>query len=452
MIKKLGKATVLLVLRTLAFIQLKKYRAKIVGITGSVGKTSLTEACALVLKNRFNLLKLREGYNSEFGVPLVILDQKSGFSSPTAWMKTLLGCLKKVFFDWKRYDLVLLEMGVDKPNDMKYLTSFIKPFASIFLNVAPVHIENFEPTRDSLKDIFEEKSILIKKTKPEGFVVLNYDDPMIRSLEGKLKPRIIWWFGSGVPRGNYSRSGFLKTLRERKRNGNLIFKDISINSKGLLFQIEIDKKKQQVFIPNIFGKEYAYTFSAAIALGLGFNIPPEESIEAIKDFKLPPGRLNILKGIKDTILIDGSYNASRLSMIQGLGVLKLHKKRKKIAVLGDMRELGEYAEKEHKVVAREAIKVADKLILLGPLMKKYFYPEAIKLGFNKKCIYHFKKAGEVLEFLKKHLEGKEVILLKGSQNTIFLEIVVEGLLTNKSDASLLCRRGQEWTRFRKPYR
>jgi UDP-N-acetylmuramyl pentapeptide synthase len=132
-----------------------------------------------------------------------------------------------------------------------------------------------------------------------------------------------------------------------------------------------------------------------------------------------------------------------LKMLQLIGKNKI-----KIAILGDMRELGLQTESEHKKVAKTAVKAADKIILIGPLMNQYALP---LIKQSKIPVNWFSTAGEAANYLIENISGNEIILVKGSQNTIFLEIVVEALLKNKSSVKNLCRRGPFWDKTRRPY-
>ena len=205
-------------------------------------------------------------------------------------------------------------------------------------------------------------------------------------------------------------------------------------------------KFENIVLPDYYGE----TIAAAVAVGTALDLPVKTISEALTgNFKLPPGRGRIFEGVKNTIIIDSSYNASGKTMKGSLEMLKnIGKNRIKIAVLGDMRELGSQAEIEHKKVAKTAIKSADKIILVGPLMKQYALPVIKK---SKLPVEWFETAGEATGYLVANLSGKEIILVKGSQNTIFLEIVVEALLKNKSDVENLCRRGKFWDEKRLKY-
>jgi len=192
------------------------------------------------------------------------------------------------------------------------------------------------------------------------------------------------------------------------------------------------------------------TFLAAITVGLINDIKLDDCIKAIEDLDFPPGRMTKIEGIKKTLIIDSSYNSSKPALIEALENLNLFKNSKRIAVLGDMRELGIEEESEHREAARKAVNIADEFVLIGPAMKKYFYDEALKQGFDKSKMYTFLNTWKALDFIKDDLlKGGEVILVKGSQNTLFLEIIVEGLMGDSSEAEeILCRRGSFWKRKR----
>jgi UDP-N-acetylmuramoyl-tripeptide--D-alanyl-D-alanine ligase len=179
----------------------------------------------------------------------------------------------------------------------------------------------------------------------------------------------------------------------------------------------------------------------------------KDCINALENYKAPPGRMSLISGINDSYIIDSSYNASQGSVIDALKVLEVAGEgRKKIAVLGDMREIGLESESAHNIVARAAVKVADKIVLVGPLMKDFFIPEARKLGYETDNVLWFENSLLAGNYVKDIIETGDVILVKGSQNEIYLERVVEELMQDKTDAdNLLCRRGEYWDVLRSNY-
>jgi len=217
--------------------------------------------------------------------------------------------------------------------------------------------------------------------------------------------------------------------------------EITFEMNGKDYAIKI---KDQV-LPKACANNLGLALSTALELGLDIN---KAIVSLEKNLVLPPGRTSLLNGINGSKIIDSSYNASPLAVISMLELfdkLALKTKRRKILVFGDMRELGQQSEIEHRAVAKKAIKIANEIILVGGETKKYFLPEALKLGFSNNKVHHFVNTFQAANFLEKQVSGSDLILVKGSQNTIFLEIIVKVLMKNKSQAGkLLCRQGSFW--------
>lgn len=353
----------------------------IIGITGSAGKSSAREAIYAVLKDKYKVKSGHKSLNTEIGLPTDVL----GFDE-FSW-KVVIFAPFKILFDWKKYDVYIAEMGVDKPGDMDYLISIVLPDIGVFLNVLPVHTFNFP---DGLSGISKEKGKLVMASKID---VLNADDPNV-----------------------------------------IKFKDSHSITFGKQGQIKPFVIKKDGFL---FTEDYGYTFAAAAAVGEILGISFEQSKKNLeKNLVLPPGRMSVFEGINGSTIIDSTYNSSRVPAIAALKALKKYPGKRKIAVLGDMRELGDLAEEEHKLVIKEALLDADLIYSFGPLTEKYF-------PLNEK-IKKFNKMGELIEEVKQQVKDGDVILVKGSQNTIFLERLVEALLKDREDEKRLARRGKFW--------
>ncbi|BCX14968.1 MAG: UDP-N-acetylmuramoyl-tripeptide--D-alanyl-D-alanine ligase [Patescibacteria group bacterium] len=431
--RKLG-LVFLFYLRVLAKVQLwkvgllrkifKKPPLKIVGVTGSYGKTTTMLAIVSALKGDFKV-KYTEKGNSESGIPLDILGLKMKGYSVLDWMKVFVLSFLMLFINWRDFDIYVVEMGVDEPKEpknMTYLLKIIRPDIGVFIGVSSVHSQQFESVLPKnlnlssdqrhkliLSVIADEKAKMIVNLPKDGFAVLNFEDKFVKERAVLTKAKVI-----------------------------------------PVKRVKIE------FEDYILPDEFDINFGIAVSVASIFGIKRGKAISNIKkNFKLPAGRSSIIRGIKDTLIIDSSYNSSFKATVVMLGLLdKLGKKlkRKKVAVLGDMRELGNLAEREHKELAKVAVRIADKIILVGPLMGKYFLPQALKLGYPRENIKHFSNACLAAKFLKGSLDGGEIILVKGSQNTIFLEIVVEALMADRSQADvLLCRRGSYWESQRGMY-
>ena len=444
-------------LRLLAKLQLlkinfcRRLRRKspviIVGITGSAGKTSTMHAIVAALQKSFQI-KYSEKANSESGIPLNILGLSMKDYSFKDWLRVALLSPLKLLVNWQDYDVYVVEMGVDEPiepKNMGYLLRIIRPKIAVFTSVTSVHSQQFEQAgfKDPLTAIAREKGRLLTALPADGWAILNRDDPLVWNQQQRIQAKVI--------------------SVGRQPSAKVRFYRYSVSQSGTKFSYLINNNAYQLEIPNlVLPSVYGYNFGFALAVARALNrILPRSSrlsktmAEISQQFRLPPGRSTLIPGIRKTLIIDSSYNASPAAMLTMLDLLdRLGQKtgRKKIAVLGDMRELGDQSAKEHRRIARKAVKVADQIVLVGPQMKEYFLPAALEAGFSQKKIGSFLKAGQAARFLKSNLRGGELILVKGSQNTIFLEIIVEALMEDKSQADqLLCRRGSFWSHQRQPF-
>ena len=375
-------------LQKIRLIQKLKHRQlDIVGITGSAGKTSTLLACETVL-SPFLKVKTNDGYNSESGLPLSIVGLKIKNYSLFSWAKILLLSPLKILTNWQGFDVLILEMGVDSPtwpHNMDYLLSIVKPNISIFLNVSSVHLINFK----NLDQIAYEKSKLINQSKT---AIINNQDKLV------------------------------KQYSQNKNIINLVPTKIKITN---------------FYLPDI----YQISFGAALSLARIFNINYNDAIKNLQtNFSLPYSRSSILNGIKNTTIIDSSYNSSPIACSEMLKFLDTFKT-KKIAILGDMRELGSSTESEHQKIYQQALKIADTIISIGPETKKYFGDKSQKFDYW----------WQAAEYLKEQLIGNETILVKGSQTNIYLEELVKSILQNPPDSSKLCRQSAWWLKTKQNF-
>jgi len=434
--KKFFASFFLFYLRVSAKIQIFKVQPKVIGITGSVGKTSLRDSCFAVLKDFYRVKKSYKA-NSETGLPLDILGIHLNNYSLLDWIRVALLVPWKLLFNWRKYDFYIAEMGIDEPQppkNMEYLLRFLKPDIAVFLNVKAVHTMQFK----SVREIAKEKGKILKYLDEDKIAVANWDDDLVRSEAQKSKAEK-YWLGteshSGQQAGIYKNSNFLQILEYK----------VGLDKTEFKFQYKENSFKIKFLFP--VPEYYGYTIGASILVGLITGLSIKQIKKGLQDnFCLPPGRGRKFKGIKESIIIDSSYNASCDSTIGALELLdRLSTDKKRIFVFGDMREMGEKAEKEHQRVAGKVVKVVDRLVLVGPLTKKLVLP----IVKDKILTKWFRNSWQAGSWLKRNLKGRELVLVKGSQNTIFTEIVVEKILADKNDINKLCRRGKFWDKMRK---
>lgn len=439
-------------LRFFAKLSLFFHKPIVIGITGSVGKTSTYEALYAMLKDHFPVKKVEKG-NSEIGIPLGILGLHVKTNSVFDWLRLLILTPFKLGYLYRNRYLVV-EMGVDEPNppkNMDFLLTIVKPQICIFLNVDAVHTQQFEKAiphiletkklssadkKDLvLKSIAEEKGKLITKNPNCKTVIFNNDNDYVRDVINLFR--------------NTASSPDIQYLSFGEQAENPIsFSDFDIDLGGTTFNFKFkdDEKKMKLkFKRYLLPQVYEETFAAATLVGRELGLSKDKIIRSlVNNYEVPPGRSTLFEGIRDSVIIDSSYNASKrptLAFLSLLEKLKLEEKRPTVFLFGDMRELGERTEAEHKEVSEHIAGAVNYLYCVGPLTRKYVIPRFEKVLDEVKWFPNSKLAGE---YLKENLPEKALVLVKGSQNTIFLEEAIKNILKNPQDKAKLCRQDEFW--------
>ena len=416
------RKVVLVLLKGMAKRRLKKFKGKIIGVTGSIGKTSTKDAIYTVLNSQMKVKRNENSMNSEFGLLLTILAIDSGYSSALKWSWLLAKAFYHSFFT-DHCEVLLLELGVDKPKDMNYLLSVVKPDITVFTNVAPVHMA--EGQFESMEAIFEEKRKLVDKMGDNSIAVLNIDDPLIARLAKERGKKNTRTYG-------------------KEKLANYHFNKISQTTEGLSYILHHGEERYEV-LSQILGGYQAYVITPALVCADLLGIPMESAILAAGRFTLPPGRMSIIPGINDSAILDSSYNSSPEALKEALKVLReVGGEKRKVAVLGNMNELGEKCDDLHRDIGAIVPGCADLLITVGT-SASLFAEEAIKKGMDEKKVHVFKTSGDASEFFKDEVKKGDTILVKGSQNRVRLERFVKAIMANPEDAKdLLVRQERVW--------
>lgn len=411
------------ILKYLAQMIIWKYRPGIVGVTGSVGKTSTKLSIASVLGTERRVRFSQDSHNNQFGFPLAIIGEWSKedlalvskiqqpgtktFRKAFFWLKVIvLGAIQLIFRSRKYPEILILEYGIDRPGDMKYLLEIAKPNISVITAIGeiPVHVEFFAGP----EDVKREKGRLIEHLPVTGFAILNYDDFTVMDLKDRTRAHVMTYgFGKGA-------EVRISSFENRSENGR---------PTGVSFKLEYGGSFVPVRIDGAFGKVQAYASAAAACVGLIFGLNLVKISEALKNYKPAPMRMQLLAGIKYTYIIDDSYNASPLSMHAALDVLRDLPAKRRVAVLGDMLEIGKYTIEAHERVGRLAAKVVDVLVTVGP-RAKFIAEAAERAGLGKGSIHVFDKAEDSLKTVQGLLRKGDLVLVKASR-AMHLEKVVE---------------------------
>jgi UDP-N-acetylmuramyl pentapeptide synthase len=439
--KKILVGFILWYLRTAGSLQLKKFNPYIVGVGGASGKTSLSNFIYLIFKDKYKT-KQTKGKNSETGIPLDILGITLKNYSKIEWLKVLFLVPLKLLFYWEKVEVYVVEMGIDSPlppKNMSYLLKIIKPDVGVLTNISYEHSIYFElltkegseseKQKDILRLTKDQEGLLLTALSKNGVAVLNMDDENIKGLESLVSAQKL-----RVSAKDSVAEFYIEKIE------NYVDKFLTVFSyKGKKYKIEIG---------NPLPKHFAYSFVLALASSINKMGDMGQAISTLEQsFSLPPGRVSVFAGIKETVIIDSSYNNATLSPILDLldFTKEVGKQRRRVAILGDMRELGTMSKALHEEVARKILNTLDFAILVGPLSEKYISPVLKKEEFPHFSFPTFTSARETI---LDEIRPKDIILVKGSQNTLFLERAVELLLKNKKDIELLCRRGEYWDKIR----
>lgn len=438
--KSFLKSFIIRILAAEAKTVLKKYHPRIVAVTGTVGKTATKDAIAAALSAFFSVRKSEKSFNSEIGVPLTILGLPNGWHNPFIWAGTILrGFLlpfsRRSTLNAKRYpDWLVLEIGADKPGDISSLAHWLCPDVAVITRFAkaPVHIEFFP----SVTALLQEKATLIHFAKEKGLIVLGSDDEDIAALQSAARGRRVMCFGTAngaeVCGSHYA-----------VRYGADGFPE------GIIFRADSGGISLPLSVSGALGAHYMQPLLAALAVSAGLGLNLVQAAERLSAFEPPRGRMRLLRGKNGSLIIDDSYNSSPVALHEALAALQALTPPagggRKIAVLGDMLELGEYASAEHKKGGALAASSCALLFTVGARAEG-FASGAREAEMKPEQIIECRDSREAGERISAIIHAGDIVLIKGSQG-VRMERAVTALLAEPARASeLLVRQEKEWER------
>ena len=309
-------------------------------------------------------------------------------------------------------EILILEYAADRPGDIKELLEIAKPYIGIITAIGeiPVHIEFFSGP----EAVAREKARVVESLSANGFAILNFDNEAVMNMKERTRAKIIT-FGF-----NENADVKISSLENRIENGIPI---------GVSFKIEYAGSFVPVVLKNVFGRAQAYAAAIAACVGLIFDLNLVEISEALSaNYQPAKGRMNLLKGIKGAYIINDAYNASPISMEEALKTLADLPAERKIAVLGDMLELGKYSVEAHESIGRLAGKIVDILITVGP-RAKFIAESAKSAGLDESKILSFDTTTEACIAVQDLIKKGDLVLIKASR-AVGLEKVVEEIKEN----------------------
>lgn len=415
----------------LAKVYIKIYQPKIIAITGNVGKTLTKYAVETVLRSKYKVRSAGGNLNNELGVPLTILgdyadDYYRQGGTGAFWLKVIFKGLFGIFTQSQYPKILILEYGADRPGDIEKLAINFKPHIAIVTAVGavPVHVEFFEDA----KALAGEKSKLLKFLTHDDYAVLNADDILVSEMRHKTMAKTATFGFSEEAKIRIT--DFVISLDEKEK------------PVGVGFKLHHENSFVPVRIIGSLGQSLALASAAATATGEILSMNPIDIALALERYRGPAGRLRILAGVRDSLVIDDTYNSSPASSALALETLKYLPAGRKIAALGDMLELGGYSEEAHRKIGELAGGICQILICVGE--KSKFIGDSALGGINKENIYNFHTSEEAKAKVLELAEAGDIILVKGSQGMRMEKIVEIIMAEPEKKRELLVRQSRKW--------
>lgn len=391
---------------------------KLVAVVGSVGKTGTKHAIATLLEQKYRVRMHSGNFNSEVSVPLAILgiDMPTRLSSAAQWLEVFRAAARRVK-DPDDVEVIVQELGTDSPGDIAAFGRYLRPNITVVTAVTAEHMEFFK-TLDTVAH--EELSVAAYSQR----LLINIDDVEVRYL-------------AALGRDTYSTYGLSEQADYRLEHYHL-------SSQGYRAKIHTPESayKQAIEI-GVVGRHSLLPVIAAIAVATEMGVTPDEVSKGIAQLQPVPGRMHLIPGKRGISVIDDTYNASPAAVAAALQTLYEfgNDATQRIAVLGDMRELGDTSQVAHEAIGGlcDSARLT-QLVVVGPDMTQYTAPVARARGCTVKCV---KTALEAGEFVRALAQPGAVVLVKGSQNTIFLEECTKLLIEEKYHDKLV-RQSSEW--------
>lgn len=390
----------------------KKNDITIIGIVGSIGKTSTKFAIATMLKQAYTVRFQEGNYNDIVSVPLVFFGQNMpSLLNPFAWLRIMWRNEKQLRKTYP-YKVVVVELGTDAPGQISKFARYVHCDIAVVTALTPEHMEFFGTLGAVVK---EELSV----QQFSDQIIVNNDF----ATPGDLKQLSTTPITYGTKKANYE------------------IRDVRTSRNGSKFSI-VGADKTYELIQDAFGLPEIYSATSSVIIGESLRLTEPQIKRGVRLLKPVAGRMQRLEGIKNSLILDDTYNASPVAMKAALDILYGLKAPQKIAMLGNMNEMGAHSKAAHIEVGEYCEPShLDLVVTLGPDANEYLAPAAEKRGCTVK---RFDNPFDAAEYVKDVIEKKAIILAKGSQNRVFAEEAVKQLLANPEDEKNLVRQSKKW--------
>jgi UDP-N-acetylmuramoyl-tripeptide--D-alanyl-D-alanine ligase len=407
------------ILRSYAHKVILHHNPRVVAVTGSVGKTSTKESITAVMKENFGdqVRSTHGNLNAEIGIPLTILGYTK-MPSKISWPIILILAWFKTFTKtYPKY--LILEMGVEHPGDIEYFGSIVSPEIGIITAVTPAHVINFK----SLSEMQSEKIKMSQILEKNGLLIYNLDDEYLSKQNFK--------------------NGFSYSIKKEKSDCKA--SGISLSDNGMEYLINYKNEKINLK-SRLLGEHLVYADLAAFCVGKYFGISSEKIVLSLEKGKPIAGRMNLLNGRNGIKIIDDTYNSNPASACAALDTLAdIKYGGRKVAIIGNMNELGATEKESHIELAKYAKGKFDLVIFSGQNAKIMYDAYG-----DKKTSRKYNNRREIINQLDQIIKPDDLVLIKASQNKNFFEEVTKELLQNRDEAKdVLVRQDKFWHKKKK---
>lgn len=396
---------------------IKIHKPFVIGVTGTVGKTTITSNIATYFWSLFGKKEVQISpyhYNGEYGLPLSIIWVKTGWRNPFRWLWVFLVAFYRCLTPYPKY--LILEYGVDHPGEMKFLLSIAQPDIAIIAPISPNHLEQFW----TLQEYRREKLLILQSTKKRI---------VHESLRSYVTEDALY-YGTGSM-------------------SDVDASNLEVHIQGVTAQIHVYKNNYNIELPT-FGMYQIENILPLYAVAYMMDFDMKKIAEYAYLYAPEPGRSNIISGINESTIVDGSYNGGFESISRGIdSVIPFLAKHKVFIFLWDMRELGDESKTFHEKLAEYILEnihpeYSVHFYLVWPLMETFVFP-ILSQKYPTFSSLSSRVLGKMIQKEVQKTENKwAIIYVKWSQNTIFLEEGIKFLLTSETDKEKLCRQSEDW--------
>lgn len=399
-------------IRLLARRTIAKYHPRIIAVAGSVGKTATKDAIAAGLSSVSGGLRKTQGsFNAEIGVPVTIIAGGKSRQGIGQWLGVVWQGIRQLMVRTKFPGTLVIEMGADKPGDLRQLLEVVTPDVGVLTSAAPEHMEFF----GDMKAVIAEESLIVRMLRPDGIAVINADDERCLEVASQVSSNVLTY-------------GWNPEADIRAEHATTTYDDRSLPT-GMVVKIAVDGSVVPVALPGVIGRHQVLPLLATVAVAKAMGVPIGDVMKNMSAYQPPPGRMRLLRGKQHSVILDDSYNASPEAMEAAIRtVSEMHIPGRKIAILGQMSELGTQTNEYHEKIGQMFIpKTVSVLITVGPIAQ-LIGTTAVTVGFPIAKHINVKDAESAADLVLDMIAPGDLVLCKGSRYSSRLERAVKMLL------------------------